>query len=179
MPRHLLFRRSTCVAKLSKRNAEALVKLVEAFDRAVKIDRIIVAARPKLCDDTLRLAESVSADEYAAAWVRMQAMKQAVDFAACVGVPKDGKSERRLGDEDVARDRHEGRAGRVGPALVISGHNDSLARVLKHDLEWTLVHDAGDLPQDERSVEVNLTLRSFLERTRRWSGEPEQRLAMA
>ncbi|HEX7940160.1 MAG TPA: alpha/beta fold hydrolase [Gemmatimonadaceae bacterium] len=52
-------------------------------------------------------------------------------------------------------------------------------RVLKHDLEWTLVHDAGDLPHDERSVEVNLTLRSFLERTRRWSGEPEQRLAMA
>jgi pimeloyl-ACP methyl ester carboxylesterase len=52
-------------------------------------------------------------------------------------------------------------------------------RVLKHDLEWTLVHDAGDLPHDERSAEVNVTLRSFLERTRRWSGSPEQRLAMA
>jgi len=52
-------------------------------------------------------------------------------------------------------------------------------RVLKHDLEWTLVHDAGDLPHDERSTEVNLTLRSFLERTRRWSGSPDQRLAMA
>jgi hypothetical protein len=52
-------------------------------------------------------------------------------------------------------------------------------RVLKHDLEWTLVHDAGDLPHDERSAEVNLTLRSFLERTRRWSGSAEQRLAMA
>jgi pimeloyl-ACP methyl ester carboxylesterase len=52
-------------------------------------------------------------------------------------------------------------------------------RVLKHDLEWMLVHDAGDLPHDERSAEVNVTLRSFLERTRRWSGSPEQRLAMA
>lgn len=52
-------------------------------------------------------------------------------------------------------------------------------RVLKHDLEWTLVHDAGDLPHDERSGEVNATLRSFLERTRRWSGSPAQRLAMA
>jgi pimeloyl-ACP methyl ester carboxylesterase len=52
-------------------------------------------------------------------------------------------------------------------------------RVLKHDLEWTLVHDAGDLPHDERSDEVNATLRSFLERTRRWSGSPGQRLAMA
>jgi pimeloyl-ACP methyl ester carboxylesterase len=52
-------------------------------------------------------------------------------------------------------------------------------RVLKHDLEWTLVHDAGDLPHDERSAEVNATLRSFLERTRRWSGSAAQRLAMA
>jgi pimeloyl-ACP methyl ester carboxylesterase len=52
-------------------------------------------------------------------------------------------------------------------------------RVLKHDLEWTLVHDAGDLPHDERFDEVNTTLRSFLERTRRWSGSPSQRLAMA
>jgi pimeloyl-ACP methyl ester carboxylesterase len=52
-------------------------------------------------------------------------------------------------------------------------------RVLKHDLEWTLVHEAGDLPHDERSDEVNVTLRSFLERTRRWTGAPSQRLAMA
>jgi len=52
-------------------------------------------------------------------------------------------------------------------------------RVLKHDLEWTLVHEAGDLPHDERSDEVNAALRSFLERTRRWSGSPSQRLAMA
>jgi hypothetical protein len=51
--------------------------------------------------------------------------------------------------------------------------------VLKHDLEWTLVHEAGDLPHDERPDEVNLTLRSFLERTRRWTGAPSQRLAMA
>jgi pimeloyl-ACP methyl ester carboxylesterase len=52
-------------------------------------------------------------------------------------------------------------------------------RVLKHDLEWTLVHEAGDLPHDERSDEVNAALRSFLERTRRWSSSPNQHLAMA
>ena len=52
-------------------------------------------------------------------------------------------------------------------------------RVLKHDLEWTLVHEAGDLPHDERSEEVNAALCSFLERTRRWTGSPSQRLAMA
>ena len=52
-------------------------------------------------------------------------------------------------------------------------------RVLKHDLEWTLIHEAGDLPQDERSDEVNAALRSFLERARRWTGSPGRRLAMA
>ena len=52
-------------------------------------------------------------------------------------------------------------------------------RVLKHDLEWTLVHEAGDLPHEERSEEVNTALRSFLERARRWTGSPSQRLAMA
>ena len=52
-------------------------------------------------------------------------------------------------------------------------------RVLKHDLEWTLVHEAGDLPHDERSDEVNAALLSFLERTRRWTGSVSQRLAMA
>jgi pimeloyl-ACP methyl ester carboxylesterase len=52
-------------------------------------------------------------------------------------------------------------------------------RVLKHDLEWTLVHEAGDLPHNERSDEVNVALRSFLERTRRWSSSPSQHLAMA
>jgi len=52
-------------------------------------------------------------------------------------------------------------------------------RVLKHDLEWTLIREAGDLPHDERRDEVNLALRSFLERTRRWTGSLSPRLAMA
>lgn len=43
-------------------------------------------------------------------------------------------------------------------------------RVIKHDLEWTLVQEAGDLPHDERPDEVNAALRSFFERARRWSG---------
>ncbi|MDB4882804.1 MAG: hypothetical protein JWL95_1570 [Gemmatimonadetes bacterium] len=42
-------------------------------------------------------------------------------------------------------------------------------RVLKRDLEWALIQEAGDLPHDERPVEVNAALRSFLERARRWS----------
>lgn len=52
-------------------------------------------------------------------------------------------------------------------------------RVIKHDLEWSLVQDAGDLPHDERPDEFNAALRSFLERARRWSGSGGSHLAMA
>jgi pimeloyl-ACP methyl ester carboxylesterase len=52
-------------------------------------------------------------------------------------------------------------------------------RVIKHDLEWSLVQDAGDFPHDERPDEVNMALRSFLERARRWSGSGGSHLAMA
>jgi len=52
-------------------------------------------------------------------------------------------------------------------------------RVIKHDLEWSLVQDAGDLPHDERPDEFNAALRSFLERARRWSGSGGSQLAMA
>lgn len=52
-------------------------------------------------------------------------------------------------------------------------------RAIKHDLEWTLIQEAGDLPHDERPNEVNTTLRSFLERARRWTSSSGPRLAMA
>jgi pimeloyl-ACP methyl ester carboxylesterase len=52
-------------------------------------------------------------------------------------------------------------------------------RVIKHDLEWSLVQDAGDLPHDERPDEFTTAVRSFLERTRRWSGSGGSQLAMA
>jgi hypothetical protein len=44
------------------------------------------------------------------------------------------QGECRLGDEDVAGHRLEGRAGRVGPALEIARHDDALAFVCKHCL---------------------------------------------
>lgn len=51
-------------------------------------------------------------------------------------------------------------------------------RVIKRDLEWTLIQEAGDLPHDERPDEVNAALRLFLERTRRWSTPTGPRLVM-
>ena len=53
-------------------------------------------------------------------------------------------------------------------------------RVIKHDLEWSLIQEAGDLPHDERPDEVNAALRFFFERARRWSGgSGNSHLAMA
>jgi pimeloyl-ACP methyl ester carboxylesterase len=52
-------------------------------------------------------------------------------------------------------------------------------RVIKRDLEWTLIQEAGDLPHAERPNEVNAALRLFLERTRRWSTPSGPRLVMA
>jgi pimeloyl-ACP methyl ester carboxylesterase len=51
-------------------------------------------------------------------------------------------------------------------------------RVIKQDVQWTLVQEAGDLPHDERPDEVNAALRLFLERTRRWSTPTGPRLVM-
>ena len=134
MTRHFLLGRGARVAKLAELDSEALVELVQSLDRAVEVDRIVMPARTKLGDDPLRFAERISADQYAAARIGVQAVKQPVDLAASVGVAEHWKSERGLGDEDIARHRHEARAGRVRAALVIAGNHHSLALVLEHDL---------------------------------------------
>ena len=52
-------------------------------------------------------------------------------------------------------------------------------RVIKRNLEWALIQDAGDLPHDERTDEVNTVLRSFFERTRRGWTAGRPKLVMA
>ena len=94
----------------------------------------MVPARAKFGDYPLRLAERVCAHQHAAAGVGMEPVKQAVDLTAGVGMAKDGQSEGRLGHEHVARHRHERRAGRVGPPLVVAGNHDPFAFMLHHDL---------------------------------------------
>jgi len=73
------------------------------------------------------------------------------------------------------------------PTLLLWGNlarqnsveNAHAFRVLKRDLEWTLIQEAGDLPHDERPTEVNAALRSFVERARRLSPSSGPRLVMA
>lgn len=52
-------------------------------------------------------------------------------------------------------------------------------RVLKRDLEWVLIPEAGDLPHEERPDEVSGAIRSFLERARHRTTPAGPRLAMA
>ena len=47
---------------------------------------------------------------------------------------EDGQAEGRLGDEDVAGDGLEGRAGRIGAAFIVARDDDLLARMFEHDL---------------------------------------------
>ncbi len=47
---------------------------------------------------------------------------------------EDREREGRLGDEHVARDGLERRAGRIGAALVVARHDDALASVCQHCL---------------------------------------------
>src|SRR5512138_234031 len=118
------------MTQLAEGDAKALVELVQPLHRAVKVDRLVVSALPQLGDNALRLAEGIGADQDAAAGIRMKAVEQPVYLGAGLGVPKHGQSEGRLGDEDVARDRHEARAGRVRAALVIARDDDALTLVL-------------------------------------------------
>src|SRR3546814_17030416 len=44
------------------------------------------------------------------------------------------RSKGRLGDEDIAGNRLERRAGGVVPALVVAGHHRPFAPIFQHDL---------------------------------------------
>ena len=60
--------------------------------------------------------------------------EQAADLCLCRFVTEHRQRERRLGDEDVARNDLERRAGRIGCALVVAGDDGALAVPIEHDL---------------------------------------------
>src|SRR3546814_19655744 len=47
---------------------------------------------------------------------------------------EDGRGKGRLGEEDIAGNRLERRAGGVVPALVVAGHHRPFAPIFQHDL---------------------------------------------
>jgi len=114
-----------------------LVKLAEALERSVNVDRAVMAAAPQLHDQPLRLAERIGADQNAALRIFVEPNQQPVDLAPGVRVAEDGEAEGRLGDEDVARNRLERSAGRVGAPFVVARDDDPLAAMFEHDLGGT------------------------------------------
>ena len=132
--------------KLAEIEPETLVELVQPFDGAVEVDRVVMAARAQFGDDPLRLAERVSADQHAAA-----------DGSECsrwssrsISLPVSGW--RKTGRPNVASvmKMSQGtgtKPGQVGSgaALVVARHDDLLALVLKHDLRAAEHMAGGDV----------------------------------
>ena len=93
-------------------------------------------ARVYTCEEPLRLAEGVAEEQRHAAGVAVGSPPR-VDRAENLGLtgpPVDGKAEGRFGDEGMAADRLERRAGRIGIGLVVTGDDPDLATVLEPDL---------------------------------------------
>ncbi len=78
-------------AELAERHAELGVELAQPLQRAVDVDRIVMAAAAQLHDQPLRLAERIGADQDAALGIVVQPLEQPVDLAGGAGWRKTGR----------------------------------------------------------------------------------------
>ena len=79
-------------------------------------------------------------------------MKKLGDLAVGVAVAEHRQRKCRLGDEHIARDEFERRAGRIGDVLVIAGSNDAQTVRLDRDLRRA-EHMAGGMERDLDAAE--------------------------
>ena len=89
------------------------VEAAQWHQGAMQPDRPVPSGLPEQGDDALGFAEGVAADEVGTVREEPDAFEQAGDFVLRRGMAEDGEGEGRLGDEDVAGDGFERRAGRV------------------------------------------------------------------
>lgn len=104
-------------------------------------------------DDALRLAERVGADKMRSLGKHLHRMQQLCDLAFGIVRAEHRQTERCLGDEHIAGDRLERRAGRVGDVFVIAGSDDARAFALYPDLGGT-EHVAGGVKADFHAAEL-------------------------
>jgi hypothetical protein len=76
-------------------------------------------------DQALRLAKRIGAHKVCAVRKQANGMQQLCNLGRGIAVAKDGQSERGLGDEDIASDQFEWRAGRIRDILVVAGCDDA------------------------------------------------------
>src|SRR4029078_13073967 len=114
--------------------AERLVKRATLGQRAVQIDRPLVACFAQQRDYPLALAEAVGADHMSAFGKLPVRPQQLRHLLARVAMLEHRQREGGLGDEEVARDELEGGAGEVGAALVVARYDDARALPLDQHL---------------------------------------------
>ena len=121
-------------AQLAEVDAERLVQPAHPLHRAVEEDRLVVAGRAQLGDQALRLAERVGADQHAAIRMIVERLAKLGDLPGHGRMAEHRQAEGRFGDEHVAGQDFEGRAGRIGAALVVAGDHHPFAGALEQDL---------------------------------------------
>ncbi len=121
-------------AQIAQRHAQPLIGAAQRHLRAVQVDRAVPAGLAQQRDHPLALAERVGADDVRALREQRHAVQQLLDLVRGGRVAEHRQGEGRLGDEHVARDRHERRAGRIRRALVVAGDHGAAAPPLHRDL---------------------------------------------
>ncbi len=119
------------------------------------VDRFGITAIADQPDDPLGLAERISADEMATLGELLERGEQFFDLGLRIRMVEDRQAEGRLGDEDIAGDRHEGRAGGIGAALVIAGNDDAQPILFDGDLGRT-EHMAGRVKAHPHAIDIDL-----------------------
>src|SRR3546814_6539916 len=106
-------------------------------------------------DLPLCLAQRIGANEHAAVGFGAHRSEQLGDLVPGGRVAEHRQAKGRLGDEDIARDDFEGRAGRVGAALIVAGDDDPLAPIFHQYLRA-----AEDMARsDEHTSELQSLMR--------------------
>ena len=98
----------------------------------------------------LALAQRIDTDQMRPLRRERHGFQQAPDLMRIARMSEDRQAEGRLGDEEIAWHRLEGRAGRVAPSLEIPGDDGAHAAILHHHLRA-----AEDMPggqQGDRDV---------------------------
>src|SRR5260221_385882 len=163
---------SSSATQRPQRHALFLIERAERQQRPVEIDGIGVTLSAQQRQHALALAERIDADDMTALREELHRMEQLADLLRIGWMAEYRQPEGRLGDEDIAALRLEGRAGRVGPALVVAGDDDAAPAILEHDLR-AAEHMTGRREADRDIAEADrLAIAQRLQRAAGFLAKP-------